>query len=962
MNTYASPSKSFKKAAAVSRDPKNISRKVSQRKEDDSFNAQIGNAESERLREKPLRLGNMMANIRASSPGSNTANSNTSLVSATSFKATSGHALSTGRAIQRKLTIGRPNDLYKQQGDRVTSQVKQQINAPASTQSSQGQSVQRQEATGDLSSAIANVRLSATQGDRKTLRRNRTQETSSALIQVKQAETTNNTGLPDLLKTGIEHLSGYSMDDVKVHYNSDKPAQLQAHAYAQGTDIHIAPGQEKHLPHEGWHVVQQMQGRVRTTTQERGVMINDDHALEREADLMGEKAASIKIGKGYPKTNQVTQKQNRESTFQFSDDLPKAIEQTKKQIETRLRESILMKGNANKRSVQLASVQNMQSSERSVMNTEGNLMRPTNTKNVNVDSRVIQRQIRLHRGYTLARARDAVNNKGSLDPVGAGEFGKGLYFWEDNPKAALISAVAYYGNKDWAVIEVSIPNDVYDEHITRQLEFPSIVEQIAEDEDLGTPSNKPSVDMAVTMLGSTSNIKLKMWVEEFRRMNQIAGDEAFVQGGANDNTSWNYDAIKGPSAAQYNDYSLNQIKYERVDLFQDPQVTVQIVAQGPPIDNYRRFKMSDKNDRYTQLRNTEKVTIQFKKKKRPDLAKPSASQLKTPVVQLKVSKDSRKNIIQFSGEYKKLEAQKKVAIDEESEERYYKAITAFEKYLGWYAARHPKSIAAASDMLSVIVELAQPRIEKALLSIPEVFGTTDPGTTGGVGMDADKITEVLREGNFREKMTLIYNSYCNRKLSPLISTAIWGNPDPKSLFSRPESIMKDRQERKNVEDKSATLTTETVDSVQNPPLSDREREFSVVDDRLQWVSGMRRIYYEEHSEYIKEAKRLKVLAGGGISGTAYAIIEIAMILGISDLNNARLAALGWMLPAHDHTFYEIMQASTEMGLEYVPGPLGYHFIDPLDTSEIERNVLVESEGKFPDYFLSDVYKDKLAKG
>jgi hypothetical protein len=65
----------------------------------------------------------------------------------------------------------------------------------------------------------------------------------------------NNTGLPDNLKSGIENLSGYSMDDVKAHYNSDKPAQVQAHAYAQGSDIHLGSGQEKHLPHEAWHVV-----------------------------------------------------------------------------------------------------------------------------------------------------------------------------------------------------------------------------------------------------------------------------------------------------------------------------------------------------------------------------------------------------------------------------------------------------------------------------------------------------------------------------------------------------------------------------------------------------------------------------------------------------------------------------------------------------------------------------------
>jgi len=99
----------------------------------------------------------------------------------------------------------------------------------------------------------------------------------------------NNTGLPDNLKSGIENLSGYNMDDVKVHYNSNKPAQLQAHAYAQGTDIHIAPGQENHLAHEAWHVVQQKQGRVKPTMQMKGkINVNDDVGLEKEADLMAD--------------------------------------------------------------------------------------------------------------------------------------------------------------------------------------------------------------------------------------------------------------------------------------------------------------------------------------------------------------------------------------------------------------------------------------------------------------------------------------------------------------------------------------------------------------------------------------------------------------------------------------------------------------------------------------------------
>jgi len=114
----------------------------------------------------------------------------------------------------------------------------------------------------------------------------------------------NNTGLPDNLKAGVENLSGYSMDDVKVHHNSDKPAQLQAHAYAQGTDIHLGPGQEKHLPHEAWHVVQQKQGRVKPTMQMKGkINVNDDAGLEKEADVMGEKAAQRK-----PITSQLQKK------------------------------------------------------------------------------------------------------------------------------------------------------------------------------------------------------------------------------------------------------------------------------------------------------------------------------------------------------------------------------------------------------------------------------------------------------------------------------------------------------------------------------------------------------------------------------------------------------------------------------------------------------------------------------
>lgn len=110
----------------------------------------------------------------------------------------------------------------------------------------------------------------------------------------REAETPRNeTGMPDGVKEGLEQLSGLDLSGVRVHYNSARPAQLGAHAYAQGQNIHLGPGQEQHLPHEGWHVVQQMNGRVKPTGQVQGQLLNDDGGLEQEASVMGGRALQM---------------------------------------------------------------------------------------------------------------------------------------------------------------------------------------------------------------------------------------------------------------------------------------------------------------------------------------------------------------------------------------------------------------------------------------------------------------------------------------------------------------------------------------------------------------------------------------------------------------------------------------------------------------------------------------------
>ncbi|MCH2023116.1 MAG: DUF4157 domain-containing protein [Saprospiraceae bacterium] len=107
-------------------------------------------------------------------------------------------------------------------------------------------------------------------------------------------------GIPSDMKAGFEQYSGMSMDDVKVHKNSNKPAQLNAHAYAKGNEVHLAPGQEKHLPHELGHIIQQKKGQVKATKTQNGSQINDDPKLEKGADNIAAKVNSLKLN---PDTN-----------------------------------------------------------------------------------------------------------------------------------------------------------------------------------------------------------------------------------------------------------------------------------------------------------------------------------------------------------------------------------------------------------------------------------------------------------------------------------------------------------------------------------------------------------------------------------------------------------------------------------------------------------------------------------
>ena len=99
--------------------------------------------------------------------------------------------------------------------------------------------------------------------------------------------------LPPALHASVEHLANTSIGDVTVVPNSSRPNAVNAHAYAQGNAIHLAPGKEHHLAHEAWHLAQQAQGRVAATEHVNGMPVNSDTSLEREASVKGSEAEAL---------------------------------------------------------------------------------------------------------------------------------------------------------------------------------------------------------------------------------------------------------------------------------------------------------------------------------------------------------------------------------------------------------------------------------------------------------------------------------------------------------------------------------------------------------------------------------------------------------------------------------------------------------------------------------------------
>lgn len=87
---------------------------------------------------------------------------------------------------------------------------------------------------------------------------------------------------------------GMDLKDVRVHASSEKAVDAGALAFAQGNEIHFAPGQynpdtkkgQELIAHEAAHIKQQAEGRVQADGEVAGMSLNSQDKHEKEADAV----------------------------------------------------------------------------------------------------------------------------------------------------------------------------------------------------------------------------------------------------------------------------------------------------------------------------------------------------------------------------------------------------------------------------------------------------------------------------------------------------------------------------------------------------------------------------------------------------------------------------------------------------------------------------------------------------
>ena len=316
---------------------------------------------------------------------------------------------------------------------------------------------------------------------------------------------------------------------------------------------------------------------------------------------------------------------------------------------------------------------------------------------------------------------------------------------------------------------------------------------------------------------------------------------------------------------------------------------------------------------------------------------------------------------------------------------------AYESSLGRFLFNHPVARFAATAMIDRCVTALHGEFDEenaeTQRKIVAQFGGDDVKSAGQVGTDFEQILAAMKEGNLREKMTMVYNVMLNGlkdEIKTIMSESAWEQaeergfdvaalkkrkgqlwrPGTKDLYRDPGNPV-DRKNYDTYEHRGTTrlkadeANTRTVDSLEGEGkfsigLSPREKRVQfgdadvTGDEQVQWEEGGTRWKPNPKNKWVKKVQnKMHMPVVAGPSGTALRMWQLWEFLDKPvAATHWRAAILGYMLSGNDHSFHEMMMISKEYGTSYVKGTAAYRHIDPFSETELRKGAAVD--GTFPD--------------
>jgi hypothetical protein len=196
--------------------------------------------------------------------------------------------------------------------------------------------------------------------------------------------------------------------------------------------------------------------------------------------------------------------------------------------------------------------------------------------------------------------------------------------------------------------------------------------------------------------------------------------------------------------------------------------------------------------------------------------------------------------------------------------------------------------------------------------------TTDEGTAASA-TGAGNHRAVLGQGNARVNRTAV-----NDALDP-------------SRLAAPDARSADAVEaRQKTDAPQTTSTRKTTDLPPGAGTSGRENATMGISpgEVLKWSEGDKVWFINERDTWVQAIRELGLPLGGGPSGTTTALMNTNELIAGTSAENARLCAIGYLLPIHAHTLVEIMAAASAFGAPFTAGRQIYTQIQPFTPAEL----------------------------